>query len=408
MKAIILFKQKSSILPDLKFQKTTQFDESPKTTRFHYKPKLLVIKDKENCKNKNNDIINKEKKEIIHLRNEPDAKKRSLSNKIIINSDKAQKNMNELKEEIESLKNQLNDEKLKSEVLKEIAEDEQKKHLLYKKKFKTIAFSKRELLIDEINSTKNILTPNNKNNLYMDINNCNQVKNAINNNNSVTSRINACLSSPRHSPGKIIYINKIKKSFSNRKYKYLNFKKIKEELIELKQKNSEKDKKILDLENQITQLKKNNIELLRSKNAVENEIIKLKEEVNIKNNENEKLNLKLNEEKKANKLYIEKLNEIKKIKEKYAIKLQYEKEQIVVLKKLLNKNENLVCNKYHKNNIEISFDKNTKRSLEISGLKDISNISCINNKLHMEQYEQDDMTLKEIIQDKLFDIIDKK
>ena len=43
-----------------------------------------------------------------------------------------------------------------------------------------------------------------------------------------------------------------------------------------------------------------------------------------------------------------------------------------------------------------------------NGLKDISNISGIDNKINMEQNEQEDMTLKEIIQDKLLDIVDKK
>ena len=404
-----LFKQKSSLLPNLKLKKITQCDESQKTTRLYYKPKILLIKDKENCEN-NNNIANKEKNEIIYLRNDPDLKKRSVSNKIYY--DKAQKNINELKEEIESLKNQLSEEKLKSEVLKEIAENEQKKHLLYKKKFQTIILSKGEL-IDEMNNSKKTLSFNNKNNIYINnkMINCNSLKNAINNSNLDTSGINICLSSPRSqcsSPSQTIYANNIKKSFSSKKYKYINLKKIEEELVELKQKNSEKEKIIINLESQITQLKNENAKFLNSKKEFENEINKLREEINFKNKENEKISLKLNEEKKTNKEYIDKLKEIKRLKDKYIIKLQYEKEQNIILKKMLNENENKILNKNDKNNPEKSFDKNTKRSLEINGLKDISNISGIDNKINMEQNEQEDMTLKEIIQDKLLDIVDKK
>ena len=260
--------------------------------------------------------------------------------------------------------------------------------------------------------------------------NCNSLKNAINNSNLDTSGIkpiiflfskntkklknwyvNICLSSPRQqcsSPSQTIYANNIKKSFSSKKYKYINLKKIEEELVELKQKNSEKEKIIINLESQITQLKNENAKFLNSKKEFENEINKLREEINFKNKENEKLSLKLNEEKKTNKEYIDKLKEIKRLKDKYIIKLQYEKEQNIILKKMLNENENKILNKNDKNNPEKSFDKNTKRSLEINGLKDISNISGIDNKINMEQNEQEDMTLKEIIQDKLLDIVDKK
>ena len=320
-----LFKQKSSLLPNLKLKKITQCDESQKTTRLYYKPKIILIKEKENCEN-NNNVVNKEKNEIIYLRNEPDLKKRSASNKI--NYDKGLKNINELKEEIESLKSQLSDEKLKSEVLKEIAEDEQKKHLFYKKKFQTIVLSKGDL-IDEMDNTKKTSSFNNKKNIYINnkMINSNSLKNAINNSNLDSSGINICLSSPRQqcfSPSQTIYANNINKSLSNKKYKYINLKKIKEELVELKQNNSEKEKIIINLESQITQLKNDNEELLNSKKVFENEINKLREEINLKNKENEKLSLKLNEEKKANKEYIDKLKEIKKIKEKYVIKLQYE------------------------------------------------------------------------------------
>ena len=142
-----LFKQKSSILPDLKFKKFIQYDENQKTTRLCYKPKVLLIKDSKNSESSNNNDINKEKKELIYLRNDSGNKKRSNSNRLLNNNNNnIQKNINELKEEIESLKNQLNDEKLKSEVLKEIAEEEQKKHLLYKKKFQTIVLSRGELI----------------------------------------------------------------------------------------------------------------------------------------------------------------------------------------------------------------------------------------------------------------------
>ena len=89
--------------------------------------------------------------------------------------------------------------------------------------------------------------------------------------------------------------------------------------------------------------------------------------------------------------------------EKFINKLQYEKEQNKKLRQLLNINKNEKNLSKLDNNYENSLDKNTKKSLEINGLKDFSNISCIEQKQQNGQYETEDMTLNELFQNKLLE-----
>ena len=227
-----LLKQNSSILPDLKFKKLIKFDENQKTTKVYYKPKIILLKENKN-EELNYNVLeqkeqiekneNKENKEIVH-----DNKKRSISNKIINN--KEQTNLNDLKNEIQSLKNQLNDEKLKSKILKEIAEEEQKKHILYKKKYQTIIISNEELKdVIQNNSSKKTLAykdekDNHKKKIFL-IRNLNNYNSISNEKNSIENlSFNRCLSSPRQECllfSQTIRINNksdiIKKFFSSKK-----------------------------------------------------------------------------------------------------------------------------------------------------------------------------------------------
>ena len=133
---------------------------------------------------------------------------------------------------------------------------------------------------------------------------------------------------------------------------------------------------------------------------MEEDCNKLKEENNFKDREIEAVKLKLSEELDINQKYINKFKEIKSLNEKFINKLQYEKEQNKKLRKILSLNKNEKNMFKEDNNYQKSLDENTKRSLEINGLKDISNISCIEKKQQNGQYETEDMTLKEIFQNK--------
>ena len=416
-----LLKQNSSILPNLKFKKLIKFDENQKTTKVYYRPKLILLKENKNIdlnynlleqKEKNDNNENKENKENKEI---DENKKRSISNKIINN--KEQSNLNNLKNEIEFLKNQLNDEKLKSKILKEIAEEEQKKHILYKKKYQTIIISNEDLIDKiKIKSSKKILAykdgkDNHKDNVFFlkNLNNCNSISKETNNNEHISFK--RCLSSPRQECllfSQTIPINNksymIKNLLLNKKkIKLTNIKKSKEEINELRKNNFKKEKIIEELQNQIKELKEKNNQLLTEKKMIEEDFNKLKEEINFKDKEIEAVKLKLNEELDINQKYINKFKEIKSLNEKFINKLQYEKEQNKKLKKLLDINKKEKNWFKEDNNCEKSFDENTNRSLKINGLKDISNISCIEQKQQNGQCEAEDMTLKEIFQNKLLE-----
>ena len=292
--------------------------------------------------------------------------------------------------------------------LREIAEEEQRKHIMYKKKYQTIIFSKGEL-IDEIKNNSKIIQSykegkdelkNNKN-IFKNLNICYSVRSISNNINN--SDFNNCFTYSRqnyYSPNQTIQINKnkmIKKYLLNKKIKIIHTRNNNEEIKDLKSKNIEKDKLIEELKNQVAELEQKNIKILNKNKISENNIIKLKEEINMKKKELESLKLKFNEEKDINQKYMNQLRIIKNENEVLITKLKYEKEQNEKLKIKLNINKNK--NNYkNENNFKNSFENNTKRSLEINELKDISNISSIENKQQIGQNEQEDMTLKDIFQ----------
>ena len=426
MKIMKLLRQKSSTLPELKFKNIIKYDENLKATKLSFKTKIKLIKDKPDLEESNKIFINQEKSKIYN-------QDIDYNSKIMISNNNKKNNLKELKEEIEYLKSQLSEEKLKSEVLKQIAEEEQKKHLLYKKKFQKIILSNGEL-IDETKSKNNnnrIISytedkkKGNNNNIapIKYINSCNSVRN-LNSYSKNKSYINSFLLSPRQfclspSPIKTIPVNKfeiIKGVIVNKKIKF----KKKENNIELKEKINQKEMLIEKLSNKIKILNEENLRLLNNnkKNIEENR--RLKKELDLKNKEIEEIKLKLNEELFINQKNLNKLKEIKDLNEKFLNKLIIEREKNQKLKLFLNNNkkediniingENIILNDNKKNSItnknklEKSLEKTTKRSLEINGLKDISNISCIEVKQQMGQYEPEDTTLKEIFQKKLFDL----
>ena len=431
MEMIKLLNQRSTFLPNLKLKNIIKIDENQKNAKLYNNSQMKLIK------HKTYDLTNQ-----IFLSQEKNEKSDIIINKENTNkhsslkpSDKEIENINELSQQINELKSQLNKEKLKSEVLREIAEEEKKKHYLYKQKFKNAILGSGHL-IDDIknnnNSKKTISYVSDKkklidaqnycNNLYSIKNSkfCNSVKDNNIKNKMNNSNINSCSISPKKDPNnlvKTIQVNTksefIRNALLTTKIKIKNLKKYDNELNEineLKEENITKDKIIEKLKRKIEKLKEENNKLYDDKKVIEEENLKLEEEILFKNNEIEIIKSKLNEELEVNQKYVNKFKEIKDINEKIINELQVEKEHNRKLrKKLSNKNEEnkkIEKIKIDSKKEENTLDKKSKRSLEKNEMKDISNISCIevSQQARLEQEEQEDLTLKEIFQKKLFEV----
>ena len=432
MEMIKLLNQRSTFLPNLKLKNIIKKDENQKTARLYNNCPMKLIK------HKTSDLTDqiflsqekKEKSDIIV--NKENTNKHSSFKHV----DKEIENLNELSEQIDELKSQLNEEKLKSEVLREIAEEEKKKHYLYKQKFKNAILGNGHF-IDDIkisnNNTKKSISyvsdkkksidvQNYCNNLYSIKKSkfCNSMKDNNINNNMNISNINSFSLSPKRELSalvKTIQVNTksdfIKNALLTKKLKIKNLKKYDDELNEineLKEENIKKDKIIEKLKRKIEDLKEENNKLYYDKKVIEEENLKLEEEIQFKNNEIEIIKAKLNDELDVNQKYVNKFKEIKDINEKMINELQVEKELNRKLRKKLNdkneENKKIEKIKDDSKKEENSLDKKSKRSLEKNKMKDISDISCIeaNQQVQMEQEEQEDLTLKEIFQKKMFEV----
>ena len=439
MKKMKLIKQKSTLLPELKFKNVVKFDDKQNTCRFYNKYKINLMK-KEINENDNNKLI----KEKNRISNDFQLNKRSMSTN---NFERESKNIDKLKEEIEMLKYQLDEEKIKSEVLHEIAEEEKKKHNLYKQKFQKLIFSNGERLEEikdnnnnNINNKINLLykTVNSNISLIKNINICNSVRNYNYKNNN--SEFNNFLLSQRqdyNSPINTLPINRkkklINKEILNKKINFKNINKVEDEIIELKEKNDNKDKLIEELTKIIKELKLENNKLLNDKKIIEQDNIKLKDEINFKNKKLEIINKKLNKEYNNNQNYINKLKEVKDINRKLINKLQNKKEQykklkiklkmdknierlqnIKKLKRIHDGNEDKYDNNVEKekNNIFLlnnTLGENSKPSMKFNALNnDISKISSIEIKQQYDPFEQDDITLNEIFLKNFFNTMENK
>ena len=432
MKMIKLLNQKSTFLPNLKLKNIIKKDENLKTARLYNNYPMKLIK------HKTSDLTDQ-----IFLSQEKNEKSDIIINKENTNKHSSFKhvgkeieNLNELSEQIDELKSKLNEEKLKSEVLREIAEEEKKKHYLYKQKFKNAILGNGHL-IDDIkisnNNTKKSISyisdkkksidvQNYCNNLYSikKSNFCKSMKDNNIKNNMNSSNINSFSLSPKRELStlvKTIQVNSksdfIKNALLTKKLKIKNLKKYDDELNEineLKEENIKKDKIIEKLKRKIEELKEENNKLYYDKKVIEEENSKLEEEIQFKNNEIEIIKSKLNEELDINQKYVNKFKEIKDINEKIINELQVEKEHNRKLrKKLSNKfeeNKKIEKIKDDSKKEENSLDKKSKRSLEKNKMKDVSNISCIevNQQGQLDQEEQEDLTLKEIFQKKIFEV----
>ena len=72
-------------------------------------------------------------------------------------------------------------------------------------------------------------------------------------------------------------------------------------------------------------------------------------------------------------------------------------------KKLNNKKEEI-----NDKNDDFIKDKESKRSLQVNGMKDMSSISCIEIKQQQYQYDPEDVTLNEIFQKRIFNTDETK
>ena len=432
-----LLKQKSTLLPELKFKNVVKFDDKQNTCRFYHKSKINLMK-KEINENNDNKLI----KEKNRISNDFQLNKRSMSTN---NFERESKNIDKLKEEIEMLKFQLDEEKIKSEVLHEIAEEEKKKHNLYKQKFQKLIFSNGERLeeIKDNNNNNNKITllhktENSNINLIKNINICNSVRNYKYKNNN--SELNNFLLSQRqdhNSPMNTLPIHRkkklINKEIFNKKINFKNINKAEDEIIDLKEKNDNKDKLIEELTQIIKELKQENNKLLNDKKIIEQDNIKLKDEINFKNKKIEIINKKLNNEYNNNQNYINKLKEVKDINRKLINKLKNKKEQnkklkiklkmnksiervqnIKELKRIHDRNEDKYDSnvKIENNNIFLlnnSLGENSKPSIKFNALNnDFSKISSIEKNQQYDPFEQDDITLNDILLKNFFNTVENK
>lgn len=423
---IKLLNQRSTFLPNLKLKNLIKNEEDQKTARLYNNSRMKLIKHKSSDL-KDQIFLSQEKNEMSDIIINKENNKKCSSFKPV---DKGIENINELSQQIDELKSQLNEEKLKSEVLREIAEEEKKKHILYKQKFKNAIFGNSHLADDiktNNNNTKKTISyvsdkkksidvQNYCNNLYSikNANFCNSMKDNNIKSNMNNSNINSFSLSPNKDLStlvKTIQVSTksefIKNALLTKKIKIKNLKKYDNELNELKEENITKDKIIEKLKRKIEELKEENNKLNNDKKAIEEENSKLEEEIQFKNNEIEIIKSKLNEELDINQKYVNKFKEIKDINEKIINELQIEKEHNRKLRKKLNNKieENKKIEKIKKDDKkeENPSDKKSKRSLEKNKMKDISYISCIEIS-QQDQLEQEDSTLKEIFQKKLFEV----
>ena len=250
MKILQNTKHKSILLPELKFKNVIKFDGDKNTDRMSYKYK---IKTKNNDYNSNNNNSSKKKLFKENSQISLPCNKRSISINNIDNLEP--KRINVLKEEIETLRYKLNEEKLKSEVLHEIAEEEKKKHILYRHKFqkliktnmeveeiKKIDFISSKRKEDRVNKTKNNCCSNSMI-LVKKVNNYNAINNIkyINNNNHSRFLLTPKKENSENSNDKKV-IGLTKKDSINTKLKINKINIINKEIINLKKKNIFKDK----------------------------------------------------------------------------------------------------------------------------------------------------------------------
>ena len=430
MKKIKLLNTKNTFFPNLKLKNIIKNEENQKTARLYNNCKIKLMRHKTSDLITEQIFISQDKNEISDTLINKDKSNKFSTVKLV---DKENENIYDLSRKIDELKRQLNEEKIKSEVLREIAEDEKKKHLFYKQKLKNALLGNGHLIDDMKtinNDTKKTLSyisekkksidaQNYCHNLYSikHSNICNSMRDIKSKNSMNNSIINNYSISPNRELSTLVKTIQastksefIRNALLSKKLKIKNLKKYDNELYELKEENITKDKIIEKLRKKIDELKKENNKLYNDKKAFEEEVSKLEEEIQFKNNEIEIIKSKLNEELDTNQKYVNRFKEIKDINEKIITSLQVEKENNRKLRKKLNnkKEENKKIEKIKKDNKkeENTSDKKSKRSLEKNKMKDISNISCIevSQQGQMDQEEQEDSTLKEIFQKKIFEV----
>ena len=271
-------------------------------------------------------------------------------------------NFQKFSEEIKSLKAQLSEEKLKSNVLREIAEGEKKKHMLYKKKFQYILKELNNKDDNLNNSDNNIIEKNQLDDKFFLVSSLNfQTSHKTLKLKTINKKENSNALTPKkeespHGNGKT---KKIKNDDENLKLRY----------------------KIEKLYSKINQLKLHNQNLINENKYLGDENKKLKDEIELKNKDLHKIKIKLSQEIEVNQNIMKKLIETKNLNELILKDFKIEKEKNKKLQEQIDK---------IKNEIEYS-----KRSLKVSEMSNISNISEIESK---QQYEQEDLTLKEFVQ----------
>ena len=314
-------------------------------------------------------------------------------------------------EEIESLRYQLNEEKIKSEVLKVIAEDEKKKHLYYRAKFQKVKNINDEL-IDKMKKTRSnnrcsesrdSKKHNNSSNLEIiketiTFNLSNINNNTINHNTSLD--FNESLVS-KDLKEKLKTINDL-----NSKIETLT-----KELNKTNEDNTSKSSLIKKLYKKVEELQENKNTLISENQRLSREIKRLNQEIAGKNTKITNINNLLEDEKKSNEQNYKKIaellnkneeimkefNDLKEQNKKLYIQVYgpnaKQRDSITAKNAVKKEKEKIVIEAKNIINQDNESYEMSDKSLGINKMKDMSDISCIPKK---QQQIEDDTTLNDL------------
>lgn len=323
------------------------------------------------------------------------------SKNVYDNEEKDQKDKKSITDELEILKNKLNEEKVKNDILKVIAEEEKKKHYLYRQRFQDLK-KKNDELIEKIKNKKKKNSSRHKENNCKSSSNLEIIKETltfnIKNGNSANNSIE--LTEVKSWKDKIKTIEDL-----NAKNEELT-----KELNKVNEENNNKGALIKKLYKKIE-------ELQEVKNTLNSQIQKLSREIKLLNQElklkNSKIDITKNlliDEKKTNEQNYKKIAQLLNINEQLEKDYKILREQN---KKISKQNNEIKINDVKRNSLKIKKKENEKiiieaknvnlsddsfdisdRSLRINKMKDISDISAIPQ--NKQQMDGDDVTLNEL------------
>ena len=315
---------------------------------------------------------------------------------------------NSLSEEIELLRHELNEEKIKSEVLKVIAEDEKKKHLYYRGKLLKVKNINNEL-IDKMKKAK----INNKFNEYKDSRNNNSsnlevIKETITFN---LSNINNTINNNSLDFNESLINKDLKEKLKTINDLNSKIETLTKNLNKISEDNDNKSSLIRKLYQKIEELQENKNTLKSEKQRLGREIKRLNQEITEKNTKISNIINLLEDEKKSNEKNYKKIgellskkeevmkefNDLKEQNKKYYIQLygtnMKQRDSVTAKNNVKKEKEKIVIEAKNITNKDNESFEMSDKSLRINKMKDMSDISCITKKQQIE----DDVTLNELL-----------